>query len=219
METPEDHLRRADQTIGAVIDEVLSERGGEPLTFESRHSGPPDPNMPTDRYGVLVRAIVSQNLSVMASRSIYRRLTERFGSDRAPAPEQVLDDDPDTLCAAVGLSRAKAASLQSLAGLIVSGKLDLDGLTDLPDEEVVAQLTTVKGIGVWSADMFLMFHLFRPDVLPVGDLSLRRTIERRYGLAGLPGPSEMEQLAEPWRPYRSLACVYLWETTHTTPQV
>ncbi|WP_433282953.1 DNA-3-methyladenine glycosylase family protein [Pseudonocardia xinjiangensis] len=145
------------------------------------------------------------------------------GSDRfsghPPTPREILDDDPDELCRAAGLSRAKAASLRSLAEHIDSGDLDLERLHELPDEDVIAQLSAVKGIGTWTADMFLMFHLNRPDVLPVGDLGLRHAVEKAYGLSGPPAPAELERIAEPWRPYRTLACLYLWQMAQATPQV
>jgi DNA-3-methyladenine glycosylase II len=184
----------------------------------ARPALPHDPDLPTDRYGVLVRAIVSQNLSATASRSIYRRLTERFGG-QTPAPQKLLDDDTDELCAAAGLARAKAASLRALAEHIVSGRLDLERLHELPDEDVVAQLVAVKGIGTWTADMFLIFHLHRPDVLPAGDIGLRRAVETAYGLDSRPGPAELQRIAEPWRPHRTLACLYLWRMADAMPQV
>jgi DNA-3-methyladenine glycosylase II len=220
--TPEEHLRRADEALGAVIDQVVRD-GDRPtlapdLTLAPDPTMPPDPNMPTDRYGVLVRAIVSQNISEIASRSIYRRLIERFGG-RPPRPQEILDVDPDELRAPVGLSRAKVAALHSLADHIVSGELALERLRELPDEDVIAQLVSVKGIGTWTADIFLIFHLHRPDVLPAGDLGLRHAVERAYGLDGLPSPADVERIAEPWRPHRTLASLYLWRTVEATPQV
>jgi DNA-3-methyladenine glycosylase II len=207
--TPEAYLRHADPVLGAVIEEIIREDGGARPTLTPDPTLPPDPTMPTDSYGVLVRAIVSQNISTVASRSIYRRLTERFGG-RPPTPLEILAEDPDELRPAAGLSRAKTASLRSLAEHIVSGELDLERLHELPDDDVVAQLDAVRGIGRWTADIFLIFHLQRPDVLAVGDLEIRRTVEHVYGLPGLPGPTEVERIAEPWRPYRTLACLYLW---------
>jgi DNA-3-methyladenine glycosylase II len=212
---PEDeHLRRADPVLRAIIDAVLRD-GGRP-TLQAEPSTPPDPNMPHDRYGVLVRAIVSQNISEIASRAIYLRLIERFGG-RPPTPEEILAGDLDELRVAVGLSRAKIASFRSLAEHLLSGALDLDRLPELSDEDVILQLAAVRGIGTWTADMFLMFHLYRPDVLPVGDIGLRRAVENAYGLPGRPGPAELERVAEPWRPYRTLACLYLWRTVEAMP--
>jgi DNA-3-methyladenine glycosylase II len=169
-----------------------------------------------DHYGALVRAIVGQQLSVSAARAIYGRLAARFG-DRAPTPQEILGDEPEALRAAAGLSRAKVRYLRSLAEHTVSGELELERLDELDDERVIAELTAVKGIGLWSAQMFLMFHLERPDVLPTGDLGIRRAIERTYGLDELPDPATMEEIAEPWRPFRTLACRYLWRSLQNEP--
>ncbi len=169
-----------------------------------------------DHYGTLVRAIVGQQLSTKAARSIYTRLTERF-EGRTPTPEEVLNDDPEELRLAAGLSRPKVGYLRSLAEHVLMGELELDRLDDLPDEEVIAELVAVKGLGVWSAHMFLMFHLERPDVLPVGDLGIRKAMQRAYALDELPGPAEMEAIAEPWRPQRTLACRYLWRSLDNEP--
>jgi DNA-3-methyladenine glycosylase II len=163
-----------------------------------------------------VRAIVGQQLSVSAARAIYGRLTARF-EDRPPTPPEILDDEPEELRAAAGLSRAKVGYLRSLAEHVISGELELERLDELTDDEVIAELTAVKGIGEWSAHMFLMFHLERPDVLPVGDLGIRRAIERAYGLDALPEPAAIEKIAEPWRPYRTLACRYLWRSLQNEP--
>jgi DNA-3-methyladenine glycosylase II len=169
-----------------------------------------------DHYGALVRAITGQQLSVRAAAAIYGRLIERFGG-RAPRPAQILADDPERLRAAAGLSRAKVGFLRSLAEHVVSGELELERLDELDDEAVIAELTAVKGLGVWSAHMFLMFHLQRPDVLPVGDLGIRRAIERAYALDALPAAAEMESIAQPWRPHRTLACRYLWRSLENEP--
>jgi DNA-3-methyladenine glycosylase II len=169
-----------------------------------------------DHYGALVRAIVGQQLSVHAARSIYARLTARFG-DRPPTPEEILGDDPEELRAAAGLSRAKVAFLRSLAEHVIAGELELERLDELPDDAVIAELVAVKGLGEWSAHMFLMLQLERPDVLPVGDLGIRRAIERAYSLDGLPDPATIERIAEPWRPHRTLACRYLWRSLRNEP--
>ncbi len=128
-----------------------------------------------------MRAIIGQQLSIKAARAIYRRLTERFGG-RPPTPGEVLDDEPEELRAAAGLSRAKVGYLRSLAEHVLSGELELERLDELDDEQVIAELVAVKGLGEWTAHMFLMFHLERPDVLPVGDLGIRKAIERAYEL-------------------------------------
>lgn len=197
--TSEAHLRAADPVLGAILEAL----------------GPDDPanarRVPAgDHYGALVRAIVGQQLSTKAARTIFGRLTERFGG-RTPTPKEILADDPDELRTA-GLSRAKAGYLRSLAEHVLSGELELERLDELPDEEVAAELVAVKGLGQWTADMFLMFHLQRPDVLPVGDLGIRRAVERAYGLAALPDADELTRIAEPWRPHRTLACRYLWRS-------
>jgi DNA-3-methyladenine glycosylase II len=170
----------------------------------------------SDHYGALVRAIAGQQLSVLAARAIYGRLTARFG-DRPPTPQEILADEPEELRAAAGLSRAKVGYLRSLAEHTLSGELELERLDDLSDEQAIAELVAVKGLGLWTAQMFLMFHLERPDVLPVGDLGIRRAIERAYGLDVLPEPAAMETIAEPWRPYRTLACRYLWRSLANEP--
>ncbi len=196
-------LRTADPVLRRLIDEV----GPIDDFFAGR---------PTDHYGTLVRSIVGQQLSTSAATSIYNRLLERFGG-HPPTPVQVLADDPDELRTAAGLSRAKVRYLRSLADHVLDGSLDLDGLTGLSDEEVVAALVAVKGIGPWSAQIFLMFHLRRPDVLPVGDLGIRRAVKIRYGLPELPTPAELTEIAERWRPRRTLACIYLWRSLRVTP--
>ena len=196
-------LRAADPVLARVIDAV-----GE--------LGDPRAGRPADHYGALVRSIIGQQLSTKAARAIYIRLTERFGG-RTPTPAEVLADDPDALRAAAGLSRAKVAYLRSLAEHVTDGSLELERLDQLSDEEVIAELVAVKGLGVWTAQMFLMFHLQRPDVLPVGDLGIRRAVQVAYGLQELPGPPALTAIGEPWRPYRTLACRYLWRSLAATP--
>jgi DNA-3-methyladenine glycosylase II len=159
---------------------------------------------------------VGQQLSTKAARAIYGRLSDRFGG-RAPTPAEVLADDPEELRAAAGLSRAKVSFLRSLAEHVLDGTLELERLDELSDDEVIAELVAVKGLGPWTAHMFLMFHLGRPDVLAVGDLGVRKAVMIRYGLDALPGNAELEALAEPWRPYRTLACLYLWRSLDAVP--
>ncbi|MEA2442095.1 MAG: DNA-3-methyladenine glycosylase [Thermoleophilaceae bacterium] len=193
------HLRAADDTLAAIIDE----RG--PLDLDARQRGRPE-----DPYGALLRSIVGQQLSTKAARSIYGRLVDQFGG-RAPTPQELLDADPEVVRSA-GLSRSKVKYLRSLAEHVLSGELELERLPELGDEEVEREVTAVKGLGQWTAHMFLIFHLGRPDVLPVGDLGVRRAVERAYGLEGLPSAEELERLGERWAPYRSLASLYLWES-------
>ncbi len=134
-----------------------------------------------------MRAIVGQQLSTKAAAAIYRRLADRFGG-REPTPQEILADDPDEL-RSVGLSRAKVVYLRSLAEHVLNGSLELERLDTLPDEQVIAELTAVKGIGTWSAHMFLIFHLGRPDILAVGDLGIRKAMMEAYGLDALPLPA------------------------------
>jgi DNA-3-methyladenine glycosylase II len=199
-----EHLRAADDVMARLIDEH------GPLDVDAHR-----PDRPKDAYGALLRSIVGQQLSTAAARTIYGRMTELFGG-KAPTPQQLLDADPDAIRAA-GLSRAKIAYLRSLAEHVLSGELELDRLGELSDEEVTRDVTAVKGLGQWTADMFLIFHLGRPDVLPVGDLGVRRAVERLYGLEALPSAEELERLGERWRPYRSLASLYLWHSLDNVP--
>lgn len=202
--TPRAHLRASDPVLRGLIDAT----GRLP---NARVGRPPR----DDHYGALVRSIIGQQVSVHAARAIYGRLTARFG-DRPPSPAEILAEDPEEL-RSVGLSRAKAAYLRSLAEHVISGELELARLDDLPDERVVEELVAVKGLGVWTAQMFLMFQLERPDVLPTGDLGIRRAVERAYRLPELAHAAEIEAIAEPWRPYRTLACRYLWASLRNEP--
>jgi DNA-3-methyladenine glycosylase II len=198
------HLLKADEKMADLV-ETLG-----PLDLEERRRG-----RPADAYGALLRSIVGQQLSVKAARSIYNRLTEQFGG-RTPSPRELLDADPEVVRGA-GLSRPKVAYMRDLAEKVEAGDLPLDSLDAMSDDAAIAELTAVKGLGLWSAQMFLMFHLGRPDVLPVGDLGIRRAAERLYGLEGLPDAETLERLAERWRPHRSLACLYLWESLNNAP--
>ena len=190
---------------------ALIEDFGGPLPLETGSSG-----RPADVYGALLRSITGQQLSVKAARAIYGRLTERFGG-RAPTPQELLADDPEAMRAAAGLSRAKVASLRSLAEHVLEGELELSRLDELPDEDVIRELVAVKGIGEWTAHMFLMFTLHRPDVLPTGDQGIRNAVARAYGLVAAPKPDALTEIAESWRPYRTRACEYLWRSLQNAP--
>jgi DNA-3-methyladenine glycosylase II len=187
---------------------LVDEQG--PLDEEERRRG-----RPREAYGALVRSIVGQQLSTKAARTIYERLTALFDG-RTPTPAELLAADPEKVRSA-GLSRPKVGYLRSLAEHVESGELELDRLTELPDEEVSEQLTAVKGLGQWTADMFLIFHLRRPDVLPVGDLGIRRAVERAYGLPDIPDAAQVLEIGEQWRPHRSLASLYLWRSLDNEP--
>ncbi|MGH2763830.1 MAG: DNA-3-methyladenine glycosylase family protein [Thermoleophilaceae bacterium] len=197
-------LREADPVMARLIDEH-----GALVRRDLRRE------RPGDAYGALLRSIVGQQLSTRAARSIYGRLVEIFDG-HAPTPAQLLAADPERI-RAVGLSRAKVAYLRDLARHVEEGTLELERLPDLPDEEVSAQLTAIKGLGQWTADMFLMFHLRRPDVLPVGDLGIRRAVQVEYRMRKLPDAKRLERTARPWRPHRTLACLYLWSSLDNAP--
>jgi DNA-3-methyladenine glycosylase II len=199
------HLRASDPVLRGLIDSIGPENLGD------RRRG-----RPRDHYAVLVRTITGQQVSTAAAAAIYGRLIARYGG-RAPTPAEVLAEDPEELRAAAGLSRAKTTYLRSLAEHVLDGSLELDKLDRLPDDQVIAKLVAVKGLGQWSAHIFLMFHLERPDVLAVGDLGIRRAVMLAYGLEALPGPAQLEEIAEPWRPYRTLACLFLWRSLRATP--
>ncbi|MGH2906230.1 MAG: DNA-3-methyladenine glycosylase family protein [Solirubrobacterales bacterium] len=178
--------------------------------------GDPRDGRPDDHYGALLRAITGQQLSVKAAATIYAR-TLKFFRGKVPTPRQILKADPEALKEAAGLSRAKVGYLRSLAEHVLDGELELEKLDKLPDEVVIEELTAVKGIGVWTAHMFLMFHLERPDVLPTGDLGIRSAVKAAYGLKELPDHDTLTEIAEPWRPHRTLACRYLWASLDNEP--
>ncbi|MBA2644888.1 MAG: DNA-3-methyladenine glycosylase 2 family protein [Solirubrobacterales bacterium] len=200
------HLRRADPVLAGLIDDF-----GGPLGLERDARGRPE-----ELYGALVRSIAGQQLSVKAARAIWTKLLARFDG-RTPTPAEILADDPEALRAAAGFSRAKVTYLRSLAEHVESGALELDALRRLEDEEVMRELIAVKGIGEWTAHMFLMFTLHRPDVLPVGDLGVRNAVRDAYGLDAAPSATALTAIAEPWRPHRTRACLYLWRSLDNEP--
>jgi DNA-3-methyladenine glycosylase II len=170
---------------------------------------------PGDAYGALLRAIVGQQLSTKAARTIYLRVVELFGGT-TPSPEQLLAAKEEDL-RACGLSGRKTEYVRDLASHVLSGELELDRLDRLGDEEVIEEIVAVRGLGRWTAEMFLLFHLERPDVLSGGDLGIRKAIQIEYGLEEMPSPARVIEIGEPWRPYRSLASLYLWESLAKTP--
>ncbi len=187
---------RADPVLGAIIKRKgacgLGERRAEP------------------RFRALLRALVSQQLSVKAAATIFSRVLALFpGDDGCPRPEAILEVPPETL-RGVGLSRQKASYLHDLSARVVAGTLRLDELDELSDEQVMEALTAVKGVGRWTAEMILIFQLGRPDVLPVDDVGVLRSIQNVYGLRGRPSEKQVLRLGERWRPYRSIASWYLW---------
>ena len=190
-----DHLRRVDPVLAAVIARV------GPFTLR--------PPRRRDDFAALARAIVFQQLAGASAETIHGRFAALF--DGAPTPAAVLACDVARLRAA-GLSGATAAAVVDLARATTDGRLAFPLPTRGPDEELVARVTSVRGIGPWTAHMFLMFHLGRPDVLPVGDLGLRNAVRRAYGKRRDPSPALLERIARPWRPWRSVATWYLWRS-------
>lgn len=171
---------------------------------------------PLEPYGSLIRAIVGQQLSVAAARSMWNKLLSAFGG-AAPDPQTLLHMDIDELRERCGLSRAKAASLRSLAEHVLDGRLELDRFDEMSDADVEAELIAVKGIGPWTTHMFLMTQLGRPDILAPGDLGIRKAVQLAYGLEDLPSAEQVVIRAEPWRPWRSVACRLLWASLEFEP--
>ena len=203
----------ADARALAASDPVMAglvERIGH-MDMERRRRGRPK----GDAYATLVRAIVGQQLSVKAAFTIHGRMLELFGGEN-PSPAQLLAA-PESDLRGAGLSGRKVSYLQDLARHVDDGSLEVERFDQLSDEQVIEEITAVRGLGEWSAQVFLMFHLERPDVLPTGDLGIRKVAQNEYGLAELPKPAELTAIAEPWRPRRTLACLYLWESLANAP--
>ena len=190
------HLMRHDPKLGSLVKQF-----GACELGSSRQA---------DRFGGLVRSIVSQQLSVKAADTIHGRVIAALDAGRA-TPDAILAMAEDRL-RACGLSRAKVASVRDLATKVSDGSLALHALDALDDDAVIEAMTKVKGIGRWSAEMFLIFRLGRPDILPVADVGVQRAMRRLYGLRKHPSPARMTELARPWKPYRSVACWYLWRS-------
>jgi DNA-3-methyladenine glycosylase II len=169
-----------------------------------------------DHFSALVRAIAGQQLSTRAAATIFGRLVALMPGGIA-TPE-ALAALPDEQLRAAGMSRQKIASLRDLSEKVIARTVDLEALSAMTDEDVIASLVQVRGIGRWSAEMFLMFRLHRPDVLPVDDLGIVNAVQRVYGLRKRPTPDRIRRLGEAWRPYRSVASWYLWRTLDNVPQ-
>ena len=187
------HLRSADPVLAAIIERV----------------GPCRMNYDEPAFASLAEAIVYQQLHGKAAQTIFNRLTDLTGLPLRP--EGILKLSEDQL-RSVGLSKQKLSYIRDLAARSHSGELNFSSLPDLTDDEVIAMLTQVKGIGVWTAHMFLMFSLRRPNILPTGDLGIQMAIRKHYRKRKLPKPKQMEKLARCWEPYRSVACWYLWRS-------
>lgn len=193
-----EHLRHADPVLARVIDEIGP--------FELRPQGTP--------YESLARAILYQQLAGAAARAIERRLLALFGG-AIPDPARLANASEEAMRGA-GLSRQKIRYLRDLASKALEGAIRPD-LASLPDDEVIREVTSVRGIGRWTAEMLLIFCLGRPDVLPADDLGLRKGVQRVYGLPAVPTPEEVRAIAERWRPYRSVATWYLWRAARAVP--
>jgi DNA-3-methyladenine glycosylase II len=201
-------LAGSDPTMAALIGRI----GEIDLATRLRRRGE---ERPADAYGALLRAIVGQQLSTKAARTIYLRVLEIFDGT-TPSPQQLLDAKEEKLRAA-GLSGRKVEYVRDLAAHILGGELELERLDELGDERVIDEIVAVRGLGRWTAEMFLIFHLERPDVLSGGDLGIRKAIQLEYGLAETPTPTEAVEIGERWSPQRSLASLYLWESLAAGP--
>ena len=191
------HLRRADLVLARVIESI------GPFTLEPMSGS----------FHALARSIFFQQLAGPAARAIMKRVLDLLGTDdeRFFTPQEFLTATDEDLRAA-GLSRQKLAYLRDLAQKFASGELREDEFATLDDEEVIRRVSAVKGIGRWTAEMFLIFSLGRPDVLPVDDLGVRRGFQQTYGLDSLPSPEQMRSVAEPWRPFRTVGTWYMWRS-------
>jgi len=164
-----------------------------------------------DPFQSLVESIIYQQLAGSAASIIYGRFIKYYNNS-PPLPEQILSTPDAVLKSSIGLSNKKIEYIKDLSARITDRKLDLVKLCEMTDEEIIAQLIQVKGIGRWTAEMFLIFCLGRLDVLPVTDLGIRKAMQKIYALPALPKPSEMLAISQPWRPYRSVATWYLWKS-------
>ena len=187
------HLKKSDPILRALIEKI----------------GPCRIDYGEPSFASLAETIVYQQLNGRAAATIFGRFADLAG--RPLTPQGVLQLTDQQMRSA-GLSKQKLSYLRSLAELTISGEVNFEQLPNLPNEEVIAHLTRVKGIGVWSAQMFLMFTLRRPDVLPTGDYGIQAAIKKHYRKRKMPKPKEMEKIARPWAPYRTYACWYLWRS-------
>lgn len=190
-------LMRRDPVLAAII-----KRHGECGLITARGA---------DVFNGLIQSIISQQLSTKAAATIYRRFIALMPDGGTPVPHHVLPLDDEAL-RSVGLSRQKISYLRDLSQKVLDGSLQTERLATLPDEEVIEALTRVKGVGRWTAEMILIFRLLRPDILPVGDLGIVKAMQKAYGLRKPPNAKRMTKIAEPWRPYRSVASWYLWKS-------
>jgi DNA-3-methyladenine glycosylase II len=203
---PHEHLSRTDEKLARVIARAVA------CPFPGLANNPPDA---ARSFRALVHAIVSQQLSGKAADTIFGRV-EALGGGTLPGPAE-LATIPDEKLRAAGLSGAKTRGVKDLAARVLEGELDLDTLHGREDDAVIELLTQVRGIGRWTAEMFLMFRLGRLDILSTADLGLRKGLMRLHGLRDLPDPATMERLTAHWRPFRSVGCWYLWRVAEEAP--
>ncbi len=201
-------LAKTDPTMAALIERI------GPIDIEERLRRRNE-ERPEDEFGALLRSIVGQQLSTKAARAIYRRVLDLFGG-KPPTPRRLLKASEEELRGA-GLSGRKVEYLRDLARHVIDGELELGRLRELADEQVIEEIVAVRGLGAWTAEMFLLFHLERPDVLSGGDLGIRKAIQVEYGMEEMPTPKETVAFGERWRPHRSLASIYLWESLAAVP--
>jgi DNA-3-methyladenine glycosylase II len=189
------HLKRSDPVLAGLIGRIGSYR----IEFAEAD------------FATLVRCIIYQQLSGKVALTIFNRLAAAASDGKPMTPESVLRLHPAKM-RAIGLSQQKIAYIRDLASRCRAGEIDLNALQCLSDHDVMTRLTQFKGIGVWTVHMFLIFALRRLDVLPAADLGIRAAVRKEYGLAHLPTPAEVERMAQPWRPYASVASWYLWRS-------
>lgn len=201
------------------MDSALTHLRGDPVMGGLIKVYPPPNFQPhTNYYHELIDSIISQQLSVKAAHTIETRFKDLFGG-HFPSPEQILEKDIEEL-RSVGLSRPKAGYIQDLARKILDGTVQFDHLDSLSNEEIVNELTAVKGIGEWTVHMFLMFCMGRMDVLAHGDLGIRNGVTKLYGLNGTATPDDVKEIANKhsWHPYETVACWYVWQSLDNTPK-
>ncbi len=205
--------------IDTYSDPVLTHLAQDPVLGRLIETHGPITLAPTtDYFYTLLDAIVSQQLSAKAAATISARIRALVPGDATPDVASVLAL-PDQQLRDAGLSWKKVSYVKDLAGRVVSGELDLAHIASLDDEEIIKGLVAVRGIGRWTAEMFMIFSLARPDVMAVDDYGIQVAMKRLYDLDALPKPAQMRQIAEPWKPYRSYALLYLWRTADSSPKV
>jgi DNA-3-methyladenine glycosylase II len=201
-------LAATDPKMAALIERI------GPIDLETRLRRRSE-ERPADAYGALLRAIVGQQLSTKAARTIYLRVLDLFDGT-TPSPERLLEAGEADLRGA-GLSGRKVEYVRDLAQHVLDGELELDRLDDLSDEEAIEEIVAVRGLGRWTAEMFLLFHLGRPDILSGGDLGIRKAVQVEFELEEMPTPQRTVEIGEAWKPHRSLASLYLWESLAAVP--